>query len=523
MAHSTTIEEEKPSEVTYTNSADKLALRSAQNDTTPSQPTETVAKKVDSSISAGTAALGATAVGIAGHVASQTLSADEGTKIVKDSAEKVEETAGTVEVNEETVSNAIEDKVENVIEETAEEIVDEDGSSVNDLLSKGVTTAGAAVAGLAIAGKDDADEDLNEVADTNIEESLDAGLESLEESIEESVDIDTLTLEETAGTTEEIIDEIPGATIEDALDTDLKIVEESLNVDTLSFEETLTETIESKAEEVVNDGDESPVEDLLSKDVTATGAAATGIAGLATTGDGDTNEVSMSTEDDSTDNLETDNQEAEENLDIDRSALEKVAEIDDETISDAITDKIEGIIEGKVDNTGDNADESSIGDLLSKGATAAGAAGLASDGESSTDIEPLTSKESSTDLEPSADIAKSDGSSQPNTYLDSILAEGASVIAGLESSKLRIIEGIGKKMEAILHDNDINTWKDLSMKSDTDLRDILDQHGDKYNGVELNGWIEQAALLADGKVEELISLQKQDGSASQLEVWLKDA
>ncbi len=119
-------------------------------------------------------------------------------------------------------------------------------------------------------------------------------------------------------------------------------------------------------------------------------------------------------------------------------------------------------------------------------------------------------------------MASADHNSQPNSSLDSTLAEGTSVIAGVESSNLRMIDGVGKKMEAILHDNGINTWKDLSMKSNADLRAVLDKYDDRYKGVELDGWVVQAALLADGKVDEIISLQKEIGDISHLEDLLKD-
>ena len=58
------------------------------------------------------------------------------------------------------------------------------------------------------------------------------------------------------------------------------------------------------------------------------------------------------------------------------------------------------------------------------------------------------------------------------------------------------------------------------MKSDADLRGILDKYDVRYKDVLLDGWVEQASLLADGRVDELISLQKTDG-ISQLEEWLK--
>ncbi len=89
-------------------------------------------------------------------------------------------------------------------------------------------------------------------------------------------------------------------------------------------------------------------------------------------------------------------------------------------------------------------------------------------------------------------------------------------IAGFQSDNLQIIEGIGPKMEALLHENGIVSWSELGDKSDDDLRGILDQYNDKYQMIDPSIWIPQAKLAAEGQVDELITLQKKDG-VSKLE------
>ncbi len=89
-------------------------------------------------------------------------------------------------------------------------------------------------------------------------------------------------------------------------------------------------------------------------------------------------------------------------------------------------------------------------------------------------------------------------------------------IGDIQSDNLQIIEGIGPKMESILHENGIISWSVLASKSEQDLRDILDQYGDKYRIINPESWIEQARLASEGKVDELIALQKKDG-VSKLE------
>lgn len=87
---------------------------------------------------------------------------------------------------------------------------------------------------------------------------------------------------------------------------------------------------------------------------------------------------------------------------------------------------------------------------------------------------------------------------------------------GFTTDNLQVIEGIGPKMESILHENGVITWDDIAAESPSSLRVVLDQYGDQYRLVDPTAWIEEARLAAEGKVDELIALQKQDG-VSKLE------
>ena len=92
--------------------------------------------------------------------------------------------------------------------------------------------------------------------------------------------------------------------------------------------------------------------------------------------------------------------------------------------------------------------------------------------------------------------------------------KAAGVYAGLKSDNLQIIEGIGPKMESVLHAAGVKTWSNLAGKSHQELRAILDSHGDKYKIINPSTWAEQAALAAKGDFDGLISLQKDiDGNA----------
>ncbi|GEM_PF-638136 len=72
---------------------------------------------------------------------------------------------------------------------------------------------------------------------------------------------------------------------------------------------------------------------------------------------------------------------------------------------------------------------------------------------------------------------------------------------------LQKIEGIGPKIEGILNDDKIRTYKKLADSKVGKLRKILDAAGPRYRTAKPDTWPEQAALARDGKWDELNSLQ----------------
>lgn len=88
------------------------------------------------------------------------------------------------------------------------------------------------------------------------------------------------------------------------------------------------------------------------------------------------------------------------------------------------------------------------------------------------------------------------GGSKPNPY------------AKLKSDNLQIVEGIGPKMESVLHENGVKTWSDLAGKSEAELRAILDKYGDKYRIIDPASWSAQASKAAAADWTGLIALQK---------------
>jgi len=79
---------------------------------------------------------------------------------------------------------------------------------------------------------------------------------------------------------------------------------------------------------------------------------------------------------------------------------------------------------------------------------------------------------------------------------------------GIHQKELQIIEGIGPKMEDVLNEHGISSLSDLSTKSPSDLRNILDSYEGKYKMINPTTWPQQAELGKQQKWDELIDLQK---------------
>lgn len=73
---------------------------------------------------------------------------------------------------------------------------------------------------------------------------------------------------------------------------------------------------------------------------------------------------------------------------------------------------------------------------------------------------------------------------------------------------LKIIEGIGPKIEQLFHDAGINTWQALATADVEQLKSILAEAGSRYQMHDPTTWPKQAQLAADGQWEELESYQE---------------
>ena len=77
-----------------------------------------------------------------------------------------------------------------------------------------------------------------------------------------------------------------------------------------------------------------------------------------------------------------------------------------------------------------------------------------------------------------------------------------------DKDNLRLIEGIGPKIEGLLNDAGINSFLELKSSKVDFLKAILEDAGSRYRMHDPSTWGEQAGLAAAGKMEELKVLQQ---------------
>ena len=80
--------------------------------------------------------------------------------------------------------------------------------------------------------------------------------------------------------------------------------------------------------------------------------------------------------------------------------------------------------------------------------------------------------------------------------------------AKFKINNFQIIEGIGPKIEQLLHRAKIKNWNELSKTSPTVLKKILATAGNRYQMHDPSTWNKQAKLAQTGAWKELIKLQK---------------
>lgn len=87
--------------------------------------------------------------------------------------------------------------------------------------------------------------------------------------------------------------------------------------------------------------------------------------------------------------------------------------------------------------------------------------------------------------------------------------EGAttSLPKGVKQDDLKIIEGVGPKIEGLLKEAGLDTWAKVAAAPAEQIKEILSAAGSRYQMHDPTTWPKQAALASEGKFEELKAWQ----------------
>lgn len=86
-------------------------------------------------------------------------------------------------------------------------------------------------------------------------------------------------------------------------------------------------------------------------------------------------------------------------------------------------------------------------------------------------------------------------------------AAKAALRKNIKHNDLKLIEGIGPKIEGLFHNHDIDTWLKLADLNVAQCREILMTGGDRYRLHDPASWPMQARMAAEGKWKDLARWQ----------------
>jgi predicted flap endonuclease-1-like 5' DNA nuclease len=123
-------------------------------------------------------------------------------------------------------------------------------------------------------------------------------------------------------------------------------------------------------------------------------------------------------------------------------------------------------------------------------------------------------KQKNTNLQAEIDTLKLNTSAKASNFVgnakesDSNITFDAKAVKAVygksyKQDDLKIVEGIGPKIEELFKTSGILTWKALGETSVDRLREILSKAGESYNVHDPNTWPRQSKMAYEGKWQEL--------------------
>jgi len=99
--------------------------------------------------------------------------------------------------------------------------------------------------------------------------------------------------------------------------------------------------------------------------------------------------------------------------------------------------------------------------------------------------------------------------SKPVVEVSNFDADAAKAVFGkkIKQDDLKVVEGIGPKIEGLFHSFNIKTWKALSEASVEECQEVLNSGGERYKIHNPGTWPKQSQLAYEGKWAELLKWQ----------------
>mgnify|MGYP003867594063 CR=1 FL=1 len=112
-------------------------------------------------------------------------------------------------------------------------------------------------------------------------------------------------------------------------------------------------------------------------------------------------------------------------------------------------------------------------------------------------------------VKPATDVSSSLGATAAAPVLIPFDGAAAKAIFGknIKQNDLKVVEGIGPKIEEMFKGAGIKTWKALSETSVASCQEVLDGGGDRYKIHDPASWPMQAKMCYEGKWTELLKWQ----------------
>jgi large subunit ribosomal protein L27 len=132
-------------------------------------------------------------------------------------------------------------------------------------------------------------------------------------------------------------------------------------------------------------------------------------------------------------------------------------------------------------------------------------------------VKPSRPRPTGVETGPKARPAKKEAEEAPVVVAEEAVAAAPAVEAaekkapakkGPKADDLKIVEGVGPKIEQLLKEAGVETWQQLAETSVDRLKEILDAAGPRYQIHDPSTWPAQAKMAAEGKFDDLKEYQE---------------